>query len=117
VTPAADHAMAFDLLTEAGTDVTFSLTTRTHDAATDTWTAPSTTTVTGKAVRVGASREDQRLRGRHARDLHERRRPHRVPPHPPHRVLRRRGTDHDLPEEHAVTTAPGTGAWLAGLAP
>lgn len=50
---AADHAGALADLTEAGAAVTFTRTTPgTYDAATDTHTAPVTSSVTGSAIKV-----------------------------------------------------------------
>lgn len=50
---AADHAGALADLAEAGASVTFTLTTPgTYDAATDTHSSPTTSTVTGSAIKV-----------------------------------------------------------------
>lgn len=47
------HANALSAVQGAGASVTFSLTTPgTYDSATDTWSSPSTLTVTGSAVQI-----------------------------------------------------------------
>lgn len=53
---ATEHAGALADVTEAGAAVTFSLTSPgTYDAATETWSSPTVTTVTGYAVQDDAA--------------------------------------------------------------
>jgi hypothetical protein len=57
---AADHADALEMIREAGSAVTFQTgTPGTHDPATGTFTSPTSTTVTGYAMRVSAGRDDE----------------------------------------------------------
>jgi hypothetical protein len=58
MTYAAEHADALAMVAEAGASVTFTLTIPgTYDAATDTWTGGSTSTVTGDAIRTRGNPE------------------------------------------------------------
>lgn len=66
MTYAADHADALADLQSSGAAVTFTTRTATHDAATDTWSGTSATTVTGAAIRVtptAAERDRYRAAG------------------------------------------------------
>lgn len=60
MTYATDHAMALEMIREAGSAVTFQTgTPGTHDPSTGTFANPTSTTVTGSAVRISAGRDDE----------------------------------------------------------